>query len=274
MLGALLIVFREVIEGGLIIGILFGATRGLPGRGFWIGAGAAAGVAGAGLVAVFAGAISALMQGRGHALFDAAILFAAVGMLAWHNVFMARHGRELARELKSAGAAAVSGAAAAPLALAAAIAILREGSETVLFLYGLLAGGEKGAGVAFGALGGLALGALTSLAIYGGLLKLSMNRFFAVTGALIAFVAAGMAAEGVSLLQDAGVLRVLTQKLWDTSAILSSEGSIAGRALHALMGYDDNPSALQMLVYGATLAAIFGLMRAIARQPAPTPRGA
>ena len=272
MLGALLIAFREVIEGGLIVGILFGATRGLPGRGFWIFAGALGGLVGAGLVALSARTIAGFLEGRTHAAFDAAILFAAALMLAWHNVFMARHGRALSRELKDAGASAIARATAAPLAIASGVAILREGSEAALFLYGLVAAGEAGSSVLLGTALGVAAGVVTSLALYFGLLRLPLSTFFAVTGALIAFVAAGMAAEAVSLLQGAGFVEILTQKPWDSSAILSSEGSLLGRALHATMGYDDRPSALQMIVYAATLAGIFGLMRSMSR-PAPAAPG-
>ena len=99
MLGALIIVFREVLEAGLIIGIVLAATRGAPGRGNWIAAGVLAGVAGAGIMALFAEAIADAFEGAGQELLNAAVLGAAVVMLMWHNAWMARHGRELAAEM-------------------------------------------------------------------------------------------------------------------------------------------------------------------------------
>ena len=98
MLGALIIVFREVIEAGLIVGIVMAATRGVPDRSRWIMIGIGAGVLGAAIVAMFAGVISEAFQGAGQELFNASVLGVAVIMLMWHNAWMARHGREIAEK--------------------------------------------------------------------------------------------------------------------------------------------------------------------------------
>src|SRR4026208_2043772 len=109
MLGALLIVFREVLEAGLIVGIVMAATRGVPGRGRWITIGIAGGLLGAGIVAMFAGVISDAFQGSGQELFNAGVLAIAVVMLMWHNAWMARHGREIADEMQRVGTAVSEG---------------------------------------------------------------------------------------------------------------------------------------------------------------------
>ena len=109
MLGALIIVFREVIEAGIIVGIMLAVTKGVPGRGRWIATGVGAGIAGASLLAVFADQISNALAGIGQELFNAAILFVAVIMLAWHNIWMARHGRQLAAQMKEVGDAVAKG---------------------------------------------------------------------------------------------------------------------------------------------------------------------
>src|SRR6185503_312699 len=109
MLSALLIVFREIIEAGLIVGIVLAATKGVPRRSNFVALGVGAGVAGACLVAAFAGELGSLFQGSGQELFNASILLLAVAMLTWHNVWMASHGRQMARELKAAGAEVSSG---------------------------------------------------------------------------------------------------------------------------------------------------------------------
>jgi high-affinity iron transporter len=100
MLATLLIVFREVIEAGLIVGIVLAATKGVPSRGLWVGYGVVGGVAGAWLVAAFAGEIAPLFEGAGQELFNAGILLVAVVMLTWHNVWMASHGRTIAPETR------------------------------------------------------------------------------------------------------------------------------------------------------------------------------
>ena len=103
MLAALLVVFREVIEAGLIVGIVLAATKGVPRRGLWVCYGVAGGIAGACLVAAFADQIAPLFAGSGQELFNASILFLAVGMLTWHNVWMASHGRTIAQETRAVG---------------------------------------------------------------------------------------------------------------------------------------------------------------------------
>src|SRR6185312_13521854 len=112
MFGTALIVFREVLEAALIVGIVSAATRGIPGRMRWIGAGIAAGLVGSLAVAAGAGAISQLAEGMGQELFNASILGLAVAMLAWHNIWMSIHGRELAAHANEVGADIRSGARA------------------------------------------------------------------------------------------------------------------------------------------------------------------
>ena len=109
MFGALVIVFREVIEAGLIIGIVLAATRGVSGRGQWVAGGVVAGALGAGIVALFAEAIADAFEGSGQELFNASVLGAAVLMLMWHAAWMARHGREMAAEMAAVGAAVTAG---------------------------------------------------------------------------------------------------------------------------------------------------------------------
>ena len=270
MVGAFIIAFREVIEAGLIVGIVLAATRGIAARGRWIGLGALVGIAGAAVVAAFAGVIANAFEGSGQELLNGAVLLVAVAMLMWHNAWMARHGRELAGELKAAGEAVRSGRrSAAALALVVGAAILREGSELVLFLYGLVASGTTGADLEIGAALGVLAGAAMSAVSYFGIVALPTRYVFSVTSALIVFLAAGMASQAVQFFSDAGLITVLDHRLWNTSTILS-EGSMPGRVLHALIGYTAQPTALQLVAYLATIAAMLVLMRFAA--PAPRPR--
>ena len=268
MLGALIIVFREVIEAGLIVGIVMAATRGVIGRGRWITIGIAGGVLGASVVAVFAGAISDAFQGAGQELFNAGVLGIAVIMLMWHNAWMARHGREIADEMRRVGTAVSEGAKPlTALAIVVGLAVLREGSEVVLFLYGIMASGTSGSALLVGGVLGIAAGAAFTALTYLGLLAIPNRHIFSVTSWLIALLAAGMAAQAIQFLNNAGLVVALDRTLWDTSWLLS-EKSIFGRLLHTLVGYIDRPTEMQLIVYVATLLAMFLLMR-IAR---PTPR--
>jgi len=262
VIAALIIVFREVFEAGLIVGIVLAVTRTVPHRNQWIGGGVLVGVLAACLVAVFAGALSNLFAGMGQELFNAAILLIAVVMLTWHNVWMARHGSELAGELRAAGQAVVDGSKSLlALAVVVGVAVLREGSEVVLFLYGVVAGSDDSAlSVALGGFAGLALGALICVLTYAGLVRIPTRKLFATTTVLIALLAAGMAAQAAAFLEKANWLTALDNVVWD-SAWLLSDASIPGKALHTLIGYTDQPTAMQLIVYVAILAVTFVLMR-------------
>jgi high-affinity iron transporter len=273
VLGAFIIVLREVIEAGLIVGIVLAATRGVPSRALWVGFGVAAGLAGAAVVAGFAGAISSLFQGYGQELFNAAILILAVGMLAWHNAWMAKHGRELAAQVKKVGQAVAHGERPLmALAVVCGVAVLREGSEVVLFLYGIVASGTPGGAMLTGGLLGVAGGVVITGLSYLGLMAIPQRHIFTITGWLITLLAAGMAAQAVFYLNAADVLTVLNGELWDTSGFLS-QSSIPGILLHTLVGYTERPTAMQLIAYIATIAAMIGLMRyaALTRRPTPSP---
>jgi high-affinity iron transporter len=266
MLGALIIVFREVIEAGLIVGIVMAATRGVAGRGRWVGFGILAGLLGAGLVAAFAGVISQAFEGAGQELFNATVLGIAVVMLMWHNAWMARHGREIAEHMQSIGTAVSEGAKPlTALAIVVGLAVLREGSEVVLFLYGIMAQGTSGSALLVGGLLGIAAGAAFTGLTYVGLLAIPSRYIFSVTSWLIALLAAGMAAQSVQFLNNAGVVVALDRTVWDTSWLLS-EGSLFGKLLHTLIGYSERPTEMQLMTYVATLFAMFMLMR-LARPP-------
>ncbi len=270
MLAALIIVFREVFEAGLIVGIVMAVTAGIHRRGMWVAGGVLGGALGACVVTVFAGALSAAFQGVGQELFNATILGVAVVMLTWHNVWMSRHGRELAAEMRAAGEAVVRGSKSLlALAVVVAVAVLREGVEVVLFLYGIVVSeGGMHVSIFAGGLAGLALGGLVCLMTYVGFLQIPVRHLFSVTSVMIAFLAAGMAAQSTAFLEQANVVTALDRVMWDSSWLLS-ESSLVGRALHTLIGYSDQPTAMQLVVYGTTLAVMWGLMRLVAPSPAP-----
>jgi high-affinity iron transporter len=281
MLATAIIVFREVLEAGLIVGIVLAATQGVAGSGRYVASGVAAGVLGAVILAIFAGSLSNALAGMGQEVFNASVLGIAVVMLAWHNIWMAHHGREMAANLKAAGRAVVDGSKTLfALAAVVAIAVLREGAEVVLFLYGVaVSSGDSTGTLLTGGVLGLAAGAAVSAATFLGLAKIPSRALFSVTSTMIAFLAAGMAGQCVSYLERADISTMLTSTLWDTSWLVPAD-SIFGRVLRALIGYDDRPSIMQGIVYLATLASILIATRLVqlsaagARKPAaPAAKG-
>jgi high-affinity iron transporter len=270
MLGALIVVFREAIEAGLIVGIVLAASRGVAGRVRYVVAGVIGGVIGAAIVAMFAGAISDLFEGAGQELFNAGVLALAVIMLTWHNVWMARHGRELAAQMRGLGAAVSDGSRPlTALAIVVGIAVLREGAEVVLFLYGIVAAGTNVADLLLGSALGLVGGATLSALTYLGLVSIPGRHIFFVTSVMIALLAAGMAAQSAQFADSAGLVHIGSATVWDTSRWLP-EASLAGKLMHTLIGYTERPTVLQLCVYLATLAITAILMRMARPQPTPS----
>ena len=252
MLATAILVFREVLEAALIISIVCAATRGLAGRARWVSAGVALGVAGAVLLALGAESVANAAEGMGQELLNAGVLTAAVMMLAWHAIWMARHGRELAQQMRTVGAAVVDGARPIKvLMFVVGLAVLREGSEVVLFLFSLGANGSSIAAMMVGGVIGLLAGAAVGVALYYGLLGIPIRHFFTATNWMVLLLASGLASQAAHYLIQADWLPTLGERVWDTSWLLPNE-SLLGQALRTLIGYDARPAGLQLLFYAIT----------------------
>ncbi|HEX5055407.1 MAG TPA: FTR1 family protein [Gammaproteobacteria bacterium] len=266
MYSSLLIVFREILEAALVISIVMAASRNVSGRGRFVSFGLIAGSAGAVVVAIFAEMIAQMFEGVGQEVFNAIVLFLAVGMLAWHNIWMARHGRELAHNLSSVSKDVAAGKKPLYfLSVVTGLAVLREGSEIVLFMYGLIASGSDSASLLTGSALGLLSGTAVGFGMYFGLLRVSQRYLFSVTSVLILLLAAGMAAQGSQYLTQAGYLPEYGP-LWDTSAILPMS-SVVGQILHALVGYVSSPTIVQLSFYLVTAALILLGSKTLGRRP-------
>jgi high-affinity iron transporter len=257
MFATAVIVFREVLEAALIVGIVAAATRTIPGKNRWLAAGIAAGLAGSALVALGTDRIAEMASGMGQELFNAAILGIAVVMLAWHNLWMSSHGAALAANARGVGNAIRDGRReCSVLLVVVGLAVLREGSETVLFLYGIAAS-EGGASMLMlgGGIAGIVAGAAVGYLVYAGLLRIPLRWFFTATGVLVLFLAAGMASQAARFLVQADIVPSLASPLWDTSSLLP-QASIAGTLLHSLVGYDARPAGIQIVFYVTVLVVI------------------
>lgn len=260
MFGTAIIVFRETLEAALFVGIMAAATRGLAGRSRWLAAGVLAGSAGALALAAGAEHIGALADGVGQDLVNAGILAVALAMLTWHCVWVSNHGAQAAADARALGSSFKEGQRAPwALMIVVALSVLREGAETVLFVSGYAAGaGAAGtvAGASVGVLCGIAMGAL----IYLGLSRVPMKRLFAVTNTLILLLAASIASQLARALSQAGVINAWGQPLWDSSALLRIDSPV-GTLAHALVGYEAQPTGLQLTFYALTVLVIAGAAR-------------
>ena len=251
------IVFREIIEIALVLGIVLAATRGLPKRMYLIVLGLALGVLGSVVIAFFTENISQAIDGMGQEIFNASIMFIAVVFLGWTVVWMKTHGRVLAQNLKIVGQDVLAGNRSRyVLTGVVALATFREGAEIVLFTYSMTASGafpmsEIIIGGVIGAVGGSIVGFM----LYLGLLKAAQKHLFAVTSWMLILLTAGMAAQGANFLIAAGVLPELYPQVWDTSALLSG-GSFLGETLKVLVGYTPRPTGMELAFYMTALLSV------------------
>jgi len=261
MLSALIIVFREVLEMSIILGLLFAATKDVVGCKKWIIAGAGLGLLGAFVFALFMDEVENAMDGDGEFVFNAIILSIASVLLAWTVVWMSKHGRDMSIRLKQAGASVVEGdLPMKSLLVLSMAAVMREGGEAVFFLFGAMQMETEAGEMLTGGLIGLAAGIMFGFALYQGLVRIPMKYVFNVMGTLLILLAAGMASQAASNLVLVDMLPSITDTLWDSSFILSDE-SLLGEILHVLMGYDSQPSGMQMMVFVLTLGIVTYLYR-------------
>lgn len=251
------IVFREIIEIALVLGIVMAATRGLPGRRFLALAGLTLGIIGSIFIAFFTDKISAAIDGMGQEIFNACIMFIAVGFLSWTVIWMKKHGRHMAKNLKAVGQDVVEGKKSLYVIVGViALATFREGAEIVLFTYGMTASGAFAMTdiILGGIIGGIG-GAIVGTALYFGLLKTLQRHLFTVTSWMLIVLTAGMAAQGANFLIAAGVLPDLIPQVWDTSTFIPGHGFL-GQTLSVLIGYTPRPTGMELLFYTTALGTI------------------
>ncbi|MBW8078348.1 MAG: iron permease [Gallionella sp.] len=260
MLATSVIMFREVLEAALIIAIVLGTSRGIAGRGRWVVGGIGLGLLGALIVAFLANVASSVFSGNGQSILNATILLSAVAMLTWHNVWMSSHGRKYSSAVTAVGSSVQSGHR--PLLALLVItfaAVMREGSEAVLFIWAIATGGEQSLDMLLGGMGGVVAGIMVGLLLYLGLLRIPVRHFFSITSWLILLLSAGLAAQAAGFLNQAGLLPALGNGVWNTSNILS-QTSLIGQLLHILVGYIARPTGIQVVFYIGTFLIILTLM--------------
>lgn len=252
-----LIVFRETLEAALFIGIVAASTRGLLHRSRWLALGVAVGGFGSLLMASAIGEISSWADGVGQEIVNAAILGTALAMLAWHCIWVSPNAHHMVQDAKRLGSLASHGERSLwALAVAVALSVLREGAETVLFVAGLMSSPTVNeVGMAVGAALGLALGSIAGWMIYTGLGKVRPQYLFGVTNGLIVLLAGNLASQIAKTANQADWISAFSEPAWDVSWLLANDSAL-GMVLHGLVGFDANPSQMQLISYLATTVAI------------------
>ncbi|HID35797.1 MAG TPA: iron permease [Ghiorsea sp.] len=261
MLSALIIVFREVLEMSIVLGMLFAATKGVAGAKRSILTGAGLGLLGAFVFAIFMEEVENAMDGAGEFVFNAIVLGIASVLLAWTVVWMSKHGREMSQRIKQVGESVADGSTPMiGLMLISLAAVMREGGEAVFFLFGVMQVEGDPQAMLWGGLLGLLAGGALGLILYQGLIRIPMKHVFSVMGALLILLAAGMASQAANNLVLVDMIPPIIDTLWDSSFILSDE-SLVGEIMHVMVGYDSQPSGMQMMVFVATLGVVTWLYK-------------
>ena len=248
------IIWRESVEALLVIGILnawLARQSEIASRGrIFLWTGVAAGL----LVAIVLGVVfiafgEAIPEEAQQGYQTGAVLIAAaliIQMVFW----MRRHGRTLKRELETSLQDAAARSSWWTVFILAMVAVAREGSETVVFLFGTLAAAQRAslAGMTVAIIIGFSVALATYYVLQLGSRVLSWRVFFGATEIMLLLLAASLLVTGVENLGELGVLPTLSGRLWDSSAILPDSGPVGG-LLAALTGYRARPNLMNVLIY-------------------------
>ncbi|MEZ9926334.1 FTR1 family protein [Vibrio breoganii] len=259
MFASMAIVSREGFEMVLIITLLLAATHQVKRANKWILLGGIAGVCISILLASLAlsnAYMASLLKAK---LTGAIILILASLLIAWTVIWMKSEGKKIGQKISNID---VSDAASPLLSLSivAFLTVVREGSEVVLFLLGLMS--QSGVSVhsillgsVFGALEAIVIGVL----MYFGLIRVNIGKVFDVFAVIMTFLSAGMAANAVAKLSSIGLVPSLIPQVWNTTPYFDHHTNWLALVMHVVFGYTEKPSLMQLIVYTSTLVVIFAL---------------
>jgi len=268
-MGATFVVtLREAFEAALVLGIIYSYLGKIGARdGFsFVTRGGVLGLLASLGMGVGVGYLSGPLLDVGPDIVTVVVMFAAVALLTWHAWWMQQHARLVKSDVQHRIDEARAGNRLWVVGLIAFTAVFREGAETVLFLWGIVAQAGGGWGSAIGGVAGVACAAAIGWAIFRGGQQLSLTRFFSVTTIFIMLLAAGLLSSGVARLQGLGVIP-LSEPLWNTSWLLTDH-STAGGFLAGLIGYRAQPTLPEVCAYLAYVVVVSLLLFA-RRTPAP-----
>ena len=257
MLASFLLSLREGIEAALIIGIVLGAlhqmrrTEMIPA--VWYGTLSAV------LVSLVSGigltAFGLSLEDAAEQIFEGVAMLLAASVLTWMVFWMSRQTRNIKGELEGGVHKAVFEGGKRGLFMLAFLAVVREGIELALFLTAATFASDAQSTI-LGAFLGLGLAIFLGWGLFASTVRLDLRRFFQVTGFLLILFAAGLVAHGVHEFNEAGMIPVVIEQVWDMNPIID-ENAPLGSMLKVLFGYNGNPSLTEMLAYYAYLVAIF-----------------
>ena len=259
MTAALIITLRETLEASLIVGIILAYLKKTENlrhkKAVWLGVGA--GIALSVVLAFVFERYFGGFTGKAEELYEGVAMLMAGGLLTWMILWMIVQRRGLRKNIEGKVHAHVSNNHPVGLFLLTFVGVAREGIETVIFLQ---AAAIQGGGVnsLWGGLLGIVLAIGVAYLLFKGVAKIPMKKFFTFTSVLLILFAAGLVAHGIHELQEAGVIPIVVEHLWDVNHLLNEKGTLGG-LLKGVFGYNGNPSLIEVLSYCVYLLVISGL---------------
>ncbi|MFZ8864878.1 MAG: FTR1 family iron permease [Rickettsiales bacterium] len=251
------VIFREIFEIVLILGIIIAVTNNMPNRKKAIILGFLFGLISSVIFAFFASKITDLANGLGQEITNAIILFTASFFIGWTILWMQKHAKEIKQNFQKISSEISQGKKSyIILAFIIALTILREGAEIILFTYGMLASGQTVFTIALGSLIGFVAGITIGLLMYFSLVKIPLKYFFTITTIMLTLLVAGMFAHAIGYLTAAGYLNQFSNIVWNSSHIISNN-SLLGSFLEVTIGYKASPNLAQLTSYIAIITGFF-----------------
>lgn len=238
------------MEAALIIGVILAyLARTNNRRGFkpiWLGTILAV------LISLVAGVAIYLLagefSGQSEEIFEGIAMFVAAGVLTWMIFWMRKQAVDIKAHLHAQIQSVLTEGSSLGFVILAFVVVVREGIETVLFLFAATRTAQSPVLFAIGGLLGLVVAIVIGYSIYKGSSRLNLKAFFNLTSLVLIVFAAGLLAHGIHEFHEAGVIPVVIEHVWDTNNILP-EKSTFGQFLTALVGYNGNPSLIEVGAY-------------------------
>ncbi len=260
MLSSLLITLREGLEAALIIGIILAYLARTDNRqGFkpvWLGASLAIVTSLIAGVAIYL--LAGEFTGQAEEIFEGLAMFVAVGVLTWMIFWMRKQAVNIKAHLHAQIQSVLTSGSSLGLVMLAFVVVVREGIETVLFLFAATRVAESPVLFTVGGFMGLAIAIGIGYSIYKGTSRLNLRAFFNVTSLVLIVFAAGLLAHGIHEFHEVGIIPPVVEHVWDINHILP-EKSTFGRFLTAIVGYNGNPSLMEVVTYFVYLALTLGV---------------
>ncbi len=247
MIQSLIITFRETLEVALIVGIILSYLVRIKqtkyNNAVYMGVifGVFASIIGAWLFINLAGGFT----GRAEQIFEGVTMLVGALLLTTMILWMMKQ-KHITQELEQSVTAKLNEAHKFGLFSLVFTAVLREGIETVIFLGA--ASFTSASNNLLGALAGITAAIFLGYAIFVGSMKINLKKFFNITSILLILFAAGLVAHGVHEFEEAGIIPIVIEHVWDINSILNEDGFI-GSILKGLFGYNSNPSLIEILSY-------------------------